>query len=66
MSNDWKYVDNKLGPHRYKVNVLNKKGKEVWKYCTTIKTARKLQQEAIAQVVDSSIFQKINGKYKAI
>lgn len=61
------FFDKKIGPQRYKVNVLHK-GKERWKYCTKIERARFLQQSAIEAGLSSIILQKSNvdGKYHSI
>jgi len=51
---------------KYKVNKLNKKGKEVWAYPNFINTAKKIQREAISKGINSSIFQKVDGKYQVL
>lgn len=50
---------------RLKVNVLHR-GKERWKYCTTIERARHLQKSSVAAGLCSIIYEKINGAYTAI
>lgn len=50
---------------KYRVNVLYR-GKERWRYCSTIKRARVIQEQAEQSGICSIIFQKINGKYQSI
>lgn len=56
--------------NRYRVNCLQngKTGKEVWKYCRTIKKARELQLEAIEHGLPSIICIKRprDKKYSAL
>lgn len=60
------YLDQKTAPHSYRVNVLNKSGKEVWRYFRTVESARSAQSKAQALGIDSGIYQKKNGNYKAL
>lgn len=60
------WIDDKAIPQKYKVNVLNGKGKEVWRYFNSIKTARSAQQRAEAKALHSCIYQKKNGEYHSI
>ncbi len=64
----WKYMVEKAGPYFFKVNVLNRKGKEVWQYCRSMETARRLQEKANSMGLHSSILQKSKktGKYVTI
>lgn len=48
----------------YRVNVINIKGKEVWRYCYTIKAARRMQIKAIEKGINSIIFQKRDNEYE--
>lgn len=41
--------------YKYKVNVLNKKRKEIWRYTNSYITAIKLKRNAKAQGIDSTI-----------
>lgn len=48
---------------KYRVNALNRKGKEVWHYPNFYWTAQRIQRKAISQGIDSVVYQKINGQY---
>lgn len=60
------YLDDKTAPHSYKVNLLNTKGKEIWRYVKSIKSARKIQGKALSQSLDSTIFQYRQGIWRSI
>ncbi len=45
---------------------MNKKGKEVWAYCNTIKRARNLQDVAKAKGIDSNMFVKRENRYELV
>lgn len=50
---------------RFKVNVLHR-GKERFKYCTTMESALALQKAAVLAGLSSIILKKIDGKYRSI
>jgi len=49
----------------FKVNGLNKRGKEAWQYITTIQQAMKLRDEAQKNGISSNVFEKVDGKWVA-
>ena len=49
----------------FKVNGLNKMGKETWQYVTTVKQAMELRTEAQNNGISSNVFEKVEGKWVA-
>ena len=50
---------------RFKVNVIHR-GKERWRYPRTLEKAKAYRSEAILKGLSSIIYEKIEGKYKAL
>jgi hypothetical protein len=52
--------------NNFKVNILNKNGKEFWKYCVTIERAVNLREIGKQQGLNSVIFGIKRGKWVAV
>lgn len=50
----------------YKVNTINNKGKEVWKYVMKISTAWQWQLRGTKHGLNSIVYQRKNGKYSPV
>lgn len=49
--------------YNFKVNGLNKKGKESWSYVTTISQAMEIRNHAQNNGISSNIYENISGKW---
>lgn len=51
---------------RYKLNTLNSKHKEVWKYCRKVETAFKWRNHSSKYGLFSVIYEYVNGKWEPV